>query len=196
MPKIAWDPSTMLNPLPAVLVASRSGKAVNVFTVAWAGTICTRPPMVSISIRPERYSYELIKKSGEFVINLPGENLVTAVDFCGQKSGRDIDKFATCKLHTEDASIVKAPLIRECPVAIEARVEEIKKLGSHHMFIAKVLAVNVEKHLVAKKYDRFRMDKANLLCYNHGHYCGVSESLGRFGFSNKKIHKSKHVRKK
>jgi len=196
MSKIAWDPSTMLNPLPAVLVTSKHGKISNVLTVCWAGTICTKPPMVSISIRPERYSYDLIKKSGEFVINLPGENLVTAVDFCGQKSGRDIDKFATCKLNMEEASIVKAPLIRECPVAIEACVEEIKKLGSHHMFISKVLAVNVEKTLMAKNSNRFRMDKANLLCYNHGHYCSVSESLGRFGFSNKKIRKDKYVKLK
>jgi flavin reductase (DIM6/NTAB) family NADH-FMN oxidoreductase RutF len=185
MSKIVWKPGTMLYPVPAVLITSKYENAINVFTVSWAGTICTDPPMLSISIRPERYSYELIKKSGEFVVNLPGEDLSFAVDFCGVKSGREVDKFTFLKLHTERASIVKAPVIKECPVAIEARVESIQELGSHHMFISRVLAVNVDKTLIDKS-NRLRLDKAKLLCYNHGHYCSVSGSLGKFGFSVKK----------
>jgi flavin reductase (DIM6/NTAB) family NADH-FMN oxidoreductase RutF len=188
MPKIVWKPGTMLYPVPAVLVTSRFDKAVNVFTVSWAGTVCTDPPMISISVRPERYSYGLIKNSGEFVVNLPGESLAFAVDFCGVKSGKEVDKFKTLKLHTEDASVVKAPVIKECPVAIEARVDSEKKLGSHHMFIARVVAVNVEKSLIDKG-SRLRLDKAHLLCYSHGHYCSVSDSLGKFGFSVKKKRK-------
>src|SRR5512137_1492083 len=113
MSKIVWKPGTMLYPVPAVLITSAYGKSVNVFTVSWVGTVCTDPPMLSVSIRPERYSYDLIKKSGEFVVNLPGQDLASAVDFCGVKSGKDIDKFAELKLHTERASIVKAPVIKE-----------------------------------------------------------------------------------
>ncbi|MBN2040172.1 MAG: flavin reductase family protein [Spirochaetes bacterium] len=183
--KTVWKPGTMLYPVPAVLVTSKSKDAINVITVSWAGTVCTNPPMLSISLRPERYSYELIKKSGEFIVNLPGENLATAVDFCGVKSGRDLNKFESCGLHTQQASVVKAPLIQECPVGIEVRVDSIKELGSHHMFIGEVVAVNVETSLIDKS-DRLRLDKAKLLCYNHGHYCSVSESLGKFGFSVQK----------
>ncbi len=191
MSKIVWKPGTMLYPVPAVLVTSKHEKTVNVLTVSWAGTVCTDPPMVSISLRPERYSYGLIKKSGEFIVNLPGENLAFAVDFCGVKSGRELDKFAALNLHTERASIVKAPVIKECPVAIEVRVESLNPLGSHHMFIGRVLAVNVDKSLIDKS-NRLRLDKARLLCYNHGHYCSVSDSLGKFGFS---IRKKKGVNK-
>ncbi len=185
MSKIVWKPGTMLYPVPAVLITSAYGKSVNVFTVSWVGTVCTDPPMLSVSIRPERYSYDLIKKSGEFVVNLPGQDLASAVDFCGVKSGKDIDKFAELKLHTERASIVKAPVIKECPVAIEARVKSVQELGSHHMFLAEVVAVNVEKKLVDKS-GRLRLDKAGLLCYNHGYYYSLFKSLGKFGFSVQK----------
>jgi flavin reductase (DIM6/NTAB) family NADH-FMN oxidoreductase RutF len=193
MAKTVWKPGTMLYPVPAVLVTSKYEKAVNVFTVSWAGTVCTDPPMLSISIRPERYSYELIKKSCEFVVNLPGENLAFAVDFCGVKSGRELDKFDKANLHTERASIVKAPLIKECPVAIEVRVESVNPLGSHHMFIGRVLAVNVEKSLIDKS-ERLRLDKAKLLCYNHGYYCSVSKSLGKFGFSVRKKNEASRLK--
>jgi flavin reductase (DIM6/NTAB) family NADH-FMN oxidoreductase RutF len=185
MSKIVWKPGTMLYPVPAVLITSAYGKAMNVFTVSWTGTVCTDPPMLSVSIRPERYSYDLIKKSGEFTVNLPGQDLAFAVDFCGVKSGRDIDKFAKLMLHTEAGSVVKAPIIKECPVAIEARVTSVKELGSHHMFLAEVVAVNVEKRLVDKS-GTLRLDKAGLLCYNHGYYYTLSKSLGKFGFSIQK----------
>jgi flavin reductase (DIM6/NTAB) family NADH-FMN oxidoreductase RutF len=185
MSKIVWKPGTMLYPVPAVLVTSTHGKSVNVFTVSWIGTICTDPPMLSVSIRPERFSYDLIKKSGEFVVNLPGQDLAFAVDFCGVKSGRDIDKFAELKLHIERGSIVKAPIIKECLVAIEARVKSVQELGSHHMFLAEVVAVNVEERLIDKN-GKLHLENAGLLCYNHGHYYSISKSLGKFGFSVQK----------
>lgn len=180
----------MLYPVPAVLVTSKHENRINVLTVSWAGTVCTDPPMLSISLRPERYSYELIRKSGEFIVNLPGENLAYAVDFCGVKSGRELNKFEKCNLHTEQASKVKAPVIKECPVGIEVRVDSVKELGSHHMFIGRVLAVNVDRSLIDRN-KRLRLDKAGLLCYNHGHYCSVSKSLGRFGFSVKRKTRSR-----
>ncbi len=182
MPKIIWKPGTMLYPVPAVLVTSAYGEAINVFTVSWTGTVCTDPPMLSVSIRPERYSYELIKNSGEFVVNLPGRDLAFAVDYCGVKSGRDVNKFSKLKLHTEAGAVVKAPVIKNCPVAIEAKVEYIKELGSHHMFLAKVVAVDVEQKFIDKK-GKLHLENAELLCYNHGYYCKVSSSLGKFGFS-------------
>jgi flavin reductase (DIM6/NTAB) family NADH-FMN oxidoreductase RutF len=185
MSKIVWKPGTMLYPVPAVLVSSAYGKERNVFTVSWAGTVCTDPPMLSVSVRPERYSYNLIKKSGEFVVNIPGKDLAFAVDFCGVKSGRDIDKFDVLKLHTALASVVKAPIIEECPLAIEARIKSVKELGSHHLFLAEVVAVNVEPGLIDKK-GRLHLENAGLLCYNHGYYCAVSKSIGKFGFSVKK----------
>lgn len=194
MSKETWKPGTMLYPVPAVLVTSSHGKIVNVFTVSWVGTVCTDPPMVSVSIRPERFSYDLIKKSGEFVINLPGQDLAFAVDYCGVKSGKDIDKFAELGLHPEQAAIIKAPIIKECPVAIEVKVESIKELGSHHMFLGRVVAVNVEKSLIDNK-GKLRLDKANLLCYSHGEYFSLSKSIGRFGYSVRKRKGGKNVRK-
>ena len=191
MSKVIWKPGTMLYPVPVVLVTSAYNKSVNVFTVAWAGTVCTDPPMLSISIRPERYSYDLIKKSGEFVVNLPGKNLAFAVDYCGVKSGRDINKFEKLNLHTETASMLKAPIIKECPVAIEAKVNTIKQLGSHHLFIAEVVAVNAEKKLIDKN-GKFHLEDADLLCYNHGYYCTVSKSIGKFGFSVQKKKKRRN----
>jgi flavin reductase (DIM6/NTAB) family NADH-FMN oxidoreductase RutF len=185
MSKIVWKPGTMLYPVPAVLITSAYGKSINVFTVSWVGTVCTDPPMLSVSIRPERFSYDLIKKSGEFVVNLPGQDLAFAVDFCGVKSGRDIDKFSELKLHTAHGSIVKAPVIKECPVAIEARVKSVQEIGSHHLFLAEVVAVNVEERLVDKS-GKLHLEKAGLLCYNHGYYYTVSKSLGKFGFSVQK----------
>jgi flavin reductase (DIM6/NTAB) family NADH-FMN oxidoreductase RutF len=190
MSKIVWKPGTMLYPVPAVLITSAYEKATNVFTVSWTGTVCTDPPMLSVSIRPERYSYNLIKKSGEFVVNLPCQDLAFAVDFCGVKSGRDLDKFAKLKLHTEAGSVVKAPIIKECPVAIEARVTSVQELGSHHMFLAEVVAVDVEQKLIDKN-DKLQLENAGLMCYNHGYYCAVSKSLGKFGFSVQKKKKGR-----
>ncbi len=183
----------MLYPLPAVLITSSDGQGNdNVFTVAWAGTVCTNPPMVSISVRPERYSYELIKKSGEFVINLATEELAGAVDYCGVKSGRDEDKFLSTGLTKEKASRVVCPLIKECPVNIECSVVKVEELGSHHMFIANVTSVHVdEKYMDCN--GKFRLFESKPIVYSHGEYYGLGDLLGTFGYSVKK--KKKYANK-
>lgn len=141
--KETWKSGNMLYPLPAVMVSVTDGQGNdNIITVAWTGTICTNPPMVYISVRPSRYSYEMLKKTGEFVINLTTEELAFATDYCGVRSGRDVDKFKEAHLTKEPAQFVKAPMIKESPVSIECRVTEVKELGSHHMFLAEVLAVH------------------------------------------------------
>ena len=145
MAKIQWKPGNMIYPLPAVMVscADKDGNS-NIITVAWTGTVCTNPPMAYISVRPERHSYQMIRETGEFVINLTTKDLAFATDFCGVRSGRDVDKFAEMKLTKEMASVVSAPMIGECPVNIECKVTEVKQLGSHHMFLADVVAVHVD----------------------------------------------------
>ena len=144
--KETWKPGNMLYPLPAVMVSVTDGQGNdNIITVAWTGTICTNPPMVYISVRPSRYSYEMLKKTGEFVINLTTEELAFATDYCGVRSGRDVDKFKEAHLTKEPAQFVKAPMIKESPVSIECRVTEVKELGSHHMFLAEVLAVHAQQ---------------------------------------------------
>lgn len=182
MAKTVWKAGTMLYPAPAVLVSSKYGQAENIITVSWTGTVCTDPPMISISLRPDRHSFSLIRDSGEFAVNLPGKKLARAVDYCGVKSGREVDKFAALRLSRERASVIAAPLIAECPVSIECRVSRIIELGSHHMFLADVLAVNVEESLIDGR-GRLRLEDAELLCYNHGFYCAVSKPIGKFGFS-------------
>lgn len=185
MSKLTWKPGTMLYPVPAVMVSCRNKEKDNIITIAWVGTICTNPPMVSISVRPSRYSYEMIKESGEFVINLPGANMAYATDFSGVKSGKDIDKFKHLNLTKIEGTKVNCPMIDECPVNIECKVQNIVPLGSHHMFIAEVLAVNVDEKLLDEN-DKLNLDKANLLCYSHGEYSTVSKPIGKFGFSVKK----------
>ncbi|HSV95651.1 MAG TPA: flavin reductase family protein [Spirochaetota bacterium] len=185
MSKVVWKPGTMLYPAPAVLVSSHCRGEENVLTVSWAGTVCTEPAMLSISLRPERHSYRLIKESGEFVVNLPTAELARAVDFCGVKSGSRIDKFAAARLSRRPGRHVAAPLIAECPVCIECRVKEVMPLGSHHLFLAEVLAVHAEESLIDSK-GKFHLERAGLLCYNHGHYCSVTKPLGAFGFSVRK----------
>lgn len=176
----------MLYPLPAVLVtaADRQGKA-NVFTAAWTGTVCTNPPMVSVSVRPQRYSHHMILETGEFVLNLTTEKMVRAVDYCGVKSGRDMDKFAAMKLETEPASEVKVPMIKDSPVCIECRVEQVLHLGSHDLFLAKVLAVHAEESYLDKE-GRLRLGDAKMLVYSHGEYYGLGKRLGTFGYSVKR----------
>lgn len=183
MAKEIWKPGNMLYPLPVVMVsvADRNGKK-NILTVGWVGTVCSEPPMVSISVRPERYSNSILKKTGEFVINLSTKELTYAVDFCGVKSGRDIDKFKELGLTAAPASQVKAPLIEESPVNIECRVKEVRPLGSHDMFLADVVAV----HADAKYMDedgKFHLEKANPIVYSHGSYFNLGEELGTFGYS-------------
>lgn len=185
MSKLKWKAGTMVYPLPAVMVSCGDFDNANIITVAWTGTICTNPAITYISIRPERYSYDIIKNTGEFVINLTTKKLARSTDFAGVRSGKDVNKFEVLKLTKEKANEVNAPLIKESPINVECKVTEIKELGSHHMFIAKVLCVDVdEKYL--DKTDRFNMEKCGLIAYSHGQYFELGESLGRFGFSVKK----------
>ncbi len=186
MAKQIWKPGNMLYPLPAVMVSvsDKAGKD-NIITVAWAGTVCTNPPMVSISVRPERYSYHMIKETGEFVINLTTEKLAFATDYCGVKSGRDVDKFKEMHLTKEKAKEVQAPLILESPVNIECRVRECRELGSHHMFLAEVVAVHVDETYMDEK-GKFDLNAAGLLAYSHGEYFSLGKKLGKFGYSIQK----------
>lgn len=191
MAKQTWKPGNMLYPLPAVMVSVTDGMGNdNIITVAWAGTVCTNPPMVSISVRPSRFSYEMIRKTGEFVINLTTEKLAFATDYCGVRSGRDVDKFKEMNLTKEKADFVKAPMIGEAPVSIECRVKEIKELGSHHMFLADVLAVHAEEGFMDKN-KKFRLNDARLLVYSHGEYMATGKTIGTFGYSVKKQKKNK-----
>ena len=184
--KETWKPGNMLYPLPAVMVSVTDGQGNdNIITVAWTGTICTNPPMVYISVRPSRYSYEMLKKTGEFVINLTTEELAFATDYCGVRSGRDVDKFKEAHLTKEPAQFVKAPMIKESPVSIECRVTEVKELGSHHMFLAEVLAVHAQQEYIDKN-NKFQLNKAKPIVYSHGEYLGTGKSLGTFGHSVKK----------
>lgn len=186
MPKLMWKPGTMLYPLPAVMVSCRNNEGVNnILTVAWTGIICTSPAMLYISVRPERHSYNMIKETGEFVINIPNRKLAFATDFCGVKSGRDIDKFAHLKLTPAKSNLVAAPFIDECPVNLECKVKEIVKLGSHDMFIAEILCVNVDEGLLDSK-GKLQLNKADLICYTHGEYRTLADSMGSFGFSVRK----------
>jgi flavin reductase (DIM6/NTAB) family NADH-FMN oxidoreductase RutF len=190
MSKTMWKPGTMLYPVPAVMVTSKFEEIENIITISWAGTICTNPPMVSISVRPERFSYDIIKKSREFVINIPGKDLAFAADFSGVRSGREVDKFEFLKLSKEKANVVSASLIKEAPISIECKVKDIIELGSHHMFIADVVAVNVEESLIDEA-GKLHLDKAELICYNHGEYAIASKPIGTFGFSVRKKKKKK-----
>ncbi|MHC1720608.1 MAG: flavin reductase family protein [Clostridiaceae bacterium] len=191
MPKVAFKGSALLNPVPAVLITSKKGDFVNVFTAAWVGTICTKPPLVSVSIRPERLSYEMIKAAGEFTINLPNEKLSKVVDFCGVRSGRDVDKLKFFGLSLEEGVFVASPSIKECPVALECKVKDIIPLGSHHMFISEVVQVKVEKELLDGK-GKMDFQKAKLMCYSHGEYFSLAGSpLGKFGYSVQKRNRGK-----
>ncbi|MGE4214796.1 MAG: flavin reductase family protein [Anaerotignaceae bacterium] len=186
MGKDIWKPGTVLYPVPAVMVSCGTMEGEkNIITIAWAGTINSDPAMTYISVRPERHSYELIKKSGEFVINLTTENLVRACDYCGVKSGRDMDKFKELNLTAAKASKVSAPIIYESPVNIECKVKDIIPLGTHHMFFAEVVAVSVSDEFMDKT-GKFHFNNTNPVCYSHGEYFGLGNSLGKFGFSVQK----------
>ena len=185
MAKQTWKGSTLLNPEPPVLVSCGSMEAANLITIGWIGTICTQPSMVSISVRPERYSYQLIKDSGEFVINLPTRKLVRAVDWCGVKSGRDYDKFAEMKLTPLPASTVSCPILAESPVNLECQVTQVIPLGSHDLFLAKVTAVDVDEALLDEK-GKLCLERADLIVYSHGEYFSLGKQLGTFGSSVRK----------
>lgn len=196
MGKQTWKPGNMLYPLPAVMVSvtDKEGKS-NIITVAWTGTVCTNPPMVYISVRPERYSYHMIEETGEFVINLTTEKLAYATDYCGVKSGRDVDKFEKMHLTPEKADKVKAPMIQESPVNIECKVVKKEELGSHHMFLAEVVAVHVDEQYLDEK-NRFALEKTELISYVHGEYYSLGKLLGNFGYSIRKSEKEKKNRKR
>ncbi len=186
MSKELWKPGNMLYPLPVVMVsvADRDGRP-NIITVAWAGTVCTNPPMLSISVRPERYSYPVLKEMGEFVVNLTTRELAFATDYCGVKSGRDVDKFKELGLTPLKAEHVGAPLIAESPVNIECKVREVLPLGSHHMFLADVVAVHADEKYMDEKH-KFHLEKAEPIVYSHGAYLVCGEQLGTFGYSVRK----------
>ena len=186
MSKEYWKPGNMLYPVPAVMVScGREGEKPNIITVAWAGTICSDPAMVSISVRKERYSHDIIKETGEFVINLVNKRLVRATDYCGVKSGRDVDKFAETRLTPQASRYVKAPGIEESPVNIECKVKEIVPLGSHDMFIAEVVNVQVSDEYMNEK-GTFDLSAAKPLAYSHGRYYEMGAELGSFGYSVRK----------
>jgi flavin reductase (DIM6/NTAB) family NADH-FMN oxidoreductase RutF len=183
MSKQLWKPSTILNPVPAVMVTcvDQEGKP-NIITLAWAGTINSEPPMLSISVRKQRYSYNLIREKEQFVVNLTTRRLAFATDYCGVKSGRDIDKFEVMKLTPEKASKVDVPLIAESPVNIECRVKNVMELGSHDLFLAEIVAVNVDEALLDEK-GKLCLERADLICFSHGEYWSLGKALGHFGFS-------------
>lgn len=186
----------MVYPLPAVMVstADKFGKS-NILTIAWTGTICTNPAMVYISVRPERYSYHMLKESGEFVINLTTEQLAKATDYCGVRSGKNVDKWKEANLTPAKAEKLQyAPVIEECPVNIECKVTEVKELGSHHMFLAEVLAVQIDEQYLNEK-NKFELNKTGLMAYSHGEYLSLGKKIGTFGYSVKKK-KTKHKKKK
>jgi flavin reductase (DIM6/NTAB) family NADH-FMN oxidoreductase RutF len=187
MGKVIWQGSTQLAPVPAVLVGTGgNGYKNNLITIAWAGIVCSTPPMLSISVRPERFSYEALEKTGEFTVNIPLARQAAAVDWCGVVSGRDHDKFAEQHLTALSGSQVTAPLVGECPVNLECKVKEIIKLGSHDMFIAEIVAVQVSEEFIQKNGRLDLEHDGGVLGYAHGHYFALGECLGHFGFSVRK----------
>lgn len=186
MAKQEWKPGNMLYPVPAVMVScGRSGEKPNIITVAWAGTVCSSPAMVSVSVRPERYSYGIIRDTGEFVINLVNRRLVYATDYCGVKSGRNVDKFREMKLTPQPSEHVGAPGIAESPVNLECKVRQVIPLGSHDMFVAEIVGVTVDEQYMDKN-GKFHLNDSGLVTYSHGEYFELGERLGSFGYSVKK----------
>ena len=190
MSKITWKPGTFLYPLPAVMVSCGDMEKSNIITVAWTGILNTNPAMVYISVRPTRYSYNMIKESGEFVINLTTRDLAYATDWCGVKTGEKVDKFKEMKLTKERAKYVKCPMIKESPVSVECKVKEIRELGSHHMFVAEVLAINADEKYIDEK-GAFDISKCDLIAYSNGNYYSLGKKIGKFGFSVQKNKKSR-----
>ncbi|MCI8362467.1 MAG: flavin reductase family protein [Clostridia bacterium] len=194
MSKVEWKSGTFIYPIPAVMVTSGDMENSNIMTVAWTGILNTNPAMCYISVRPERYSYNLIKQNGEFVINLTNEKLAFATDWCGVRSGKDYDKFKEMHLTKEKANHVKCPLIKESPVSIECKVKEIKELGSHHVFVAEILSIDASKEYIDEK-GAFDISKCNLIAYANGGYYSLGRKIGKFGYSVQKK-KSKGTNRK
>ncbi|PID81235.1 MAG: flavin reductase [Clostridiales bacterium] len=186
MAKRLWKPGTMLYPLPAVMVSCGHRRSqYNIITIAWTGTICSDPAMAYISVRPSRYSYDIIKKCGDFVINVTTADLAEVTDYCGVVSGRDVDKFEQTGLTPLAAKYVKSPLIKESPISIECKLKQIVPLGTHDMFVAEVLAVQADESLF-DEHDRFCLEKSRPLAYSHGEYFALGEKIGKFGYSIQK----------
>lgn len=192
MAKITWRAGTLLAPLPPALISSGTIKKPNVMTAAWTGIIASDPVLTYVSIRPSRYSHEIISKTKEFVINVPNLPLLKATDFCGVKSGRDIDKFKACGLTPEKCDFVEAPQIKEAPISLECKVLSVQTYGTHDMFLAEVLAVHVDDEYISDK-GALNLQKANLIAYAHGFYFALGKKLGKFGFS---VEKKKTIKKR
>ena len=198
MSRKIWKAGTFVYPIPAALISCGTMEKSNILTIAWTGIINTDPAMVYISVRPNRYSYNIIKKNKEFVINLTNKDLAFATDWCGVRSGKDYDKFKEMKLHKEKAKFVKCPIIKESPVAVECKVKEIVELGSHHMFIAEVLSIDADEKYMDDK-GSFDISKCNLIAYANGGYYPLGKKIGKFGYSvqrKKKNKKNTNNRKK
>jgi len=185
MSKVVWKPGTFVYPIPAVMVSCGNMEKSNIITVAWTGIINTNPAMCYISVRPERHSYNIIKETGEFVINLTSKELTYATDWCGVKSGKNVDKFKEMKLTKEKCNFVNCPAIKESPVSVECKVKEIKELGSHHMFMAEVLSINADEKYIDEK-GAFDISKCNLVAYANGKYFELGNQVGKFGYSVQK----------
>lgn len=185
MAKQFWKGSALLAPVPAALVTCGTIETPNVLTIGWTGIVCTRPPMTYISVRPERYSHDIIADSGEFVINLTTSAMCRETDLCGVKSGKDTDKFKLCGFHTAPAQKIAAPIIEECPINLECRVTESKLLGSHTMFLAEIIGINVDERFIDSK-GKLNLQQCGLMAYAHGEYFALGRKLGDFGFSVRK----------
>jgi flavin reductase (DIM6/NTAB) family NADH-FMN oxidoreductase RutF len=184
---VSWKPGTLIYPLPAVLIScGNNPENYNLLTISWVGTICTNPPMCYISVRPERHSYNILKETGEFVINLTNEDMAFATDWCGVKSGKDFNKFEEMNLTPIKGEMVNAPIVKESPLCIECRVKEIIPLGSHDMFIADVINIQADKKYIHPDTDTFDLAKAKLIAYSHGHYYKLGEEIGKFGWTVQK----------
>lgn len=182
-----WKPGTLIYPVPAVMVSCGNFKdEYNIITVSWVGTICSDPAMCYISVRKNRHSYDIIKKNMEFVINITNEDLAKATDWCGVKSGAEVNKFEEMGLTPQKATIVKAPIIGESPLCIECRVKEIIELGSHDMFIANVVNIQADERYIDAETGTFKLDEAKLITYSHGHYYSLGEEIGKFGWTVQK----------
>ena len=192
MSHVAWKPGTMIYPLPAALIScGKDEEEYNMLTVAWVGTICTNPAMCYISVRPERHSYSIIEKNKAFVINLTTEDMAKATDLCGVKSGKDCNKWELTGFTPVASKVIAAPYIKESPLCIECEVEKIIKLGSHDMFIAKVVQVLADEKYLNPKNGKFELERAKLIAYSHGHYYGLGNEIGKFGWSVMKKRKKK-----
>ena len=192
MSKTTWKPGTFIYPIPAVMVSCGTMEKANIITVAWTGIINTDPAMCYISVRPTRHSYEMIKRTGEFVINLTTKDLAYATDWCGVKTGAKVDKFKEMKLTKEKANFVNCPMIKESPVSVECKVKEIRELGSHHMFVAEILGINADEKYINEN-GAFDISKCDLIAYSNGNYYSLGKKIGRFGFS---VQKKKKTAKK